>query len=181
MILSFILILIFFFQFYGGSRRGFIYTLLDAIALTISFILASRFSQPLTYYLNLWVPYPAVNMSSNFALYTGPEVVNLDQSFYEALAFLIMFLVLWLIYRLIVRFLKIDPLMEVYPLWNRMGGGLVNLIIAYVICFFFLFILSTLPVENLQEMIANSSLTQLILKHSPFLSQFAQTRWLSFI
>ncbi len=77
------------FGFLMGLRRGFIRQLIHLTGFIIAFIAAYLYYDQLAPKLTLWVPYP--NISTDSALSLVFDNVNLEDAYYRAIAFVVIF------------------------------------------------------------------------------------------
>ena len=77
------------FGFLIGLKRGFILQLIHLTGFIISFIVAYLYYNRLAPVLTLWVPYP--NLSSNSTLSFLFDNVNLEDAYYRAISFVVIF------------------------------------------------------------------------------------------
>lgn len=167
---SFFLLLIFIYCCYVGYRRGLIYEGVMAAGYVISFILACLLYRPFSSFLTMWVPYPSANDNSSFAFFDKTTGLTLDKSFYASLAFIIILLIFYAIWRLLMISFKKLEYIEVNPAINTWGSILVALILTLSTLCVLLFILATIPGEGLQKNLQHSLLVNSILRYTPGLS-----------
>ena len=77
------------FGFLMGLRRGFILQLIHLTGFIIASIIAYLYYEQLAPKLTLWVPYP--NLSTNLTLPSVFDNVNLEDAYYRAIAFVVIF------------------------------------------------------------------------------------------
>lgn len=167
---SFFLILIFIYCCYVGYRRGLVYELMIAAGYLISFIIACFLYKPIGNFLSMWVPYPSANDKSTFAFFDQTTGLTLDKSFYAAVGFTTILLVLFLLWRLIMTGFTNVEYVDLAPAINIWGSILVALIITVVTLCLLLFILATIPSDPLQNTLKHSLLANSILRYSPGIS-----------
>ena len=100
--ISFFILLIFIYCCYVGYRRGVVYEGLAAGGYVIGLILATLLYKPFSNFLNLWVPYPSANDRSSFAFFDKTTGLTLDKSFYAAIAFSIILLIVCCLWRFVM-------------------------------------------------------------------------------
>ncbi|EHR36560.1 CvpA family protein [Facklamia languida] len=170
--LSILVIAILAYGFYAGYRSGLIMQAVRLIGYVITFLLATRYFDVLNHWVEMFVPFPAVQADSQLVLYTEAQSFYLDQAFYKLLTFLIIWLIGWLVTNLLSTLLIKVTYYDVLNLVNRILGGFINLLVVYFIVFMVLYLLSLLPIEFIQQQFVNHPLLFWIVDSSPFLSDF---------
>lgn len=180
MTLTILIIIIFLFALYGGARRGLMMQLISTIFYLIVFYVAIEFYPAISERIDLLIPYPSANYGDSFALYTLDTGFQLDRAFYNIIAFMIILIIGGFISRLLIAVL--NPLQHVtVPLPQGMDKGIgafLSLILAYLFIFVGLFLLSTIPIASIQNMLEESTLARAILTESPYLSDYFYQLWI---
>lgn len=158
-----------------GVGRGVLYQLVNLVGLIVALIVALISYKALAEKFVMYVPYPTV--SDETALKFGMDGVDLMQTFYNILAFVIIFFSVKLLFKLIASLFNFVQYVPVLGGFNRLLGGLLGFIQVYAMLFFILYILALLPVESIQNFIDSSILTNLILKYTPLISTMFQQLW----
>ena len=97
--LDLIILIILGFGFLIGLKRGFILQIIHLTGFIIAFIIAYLYYDQLAPKLTLWVPFP--NFSSDSALSLVMENVNLEDAYYRAIAFVVIFFAVKIILQII--------------------------------------------------------------------------------
>lgn len=158
-----------------GLKRGFILQLMHLVGFIISFIVASLYFRKLASHLSLWIPYPELNNDSTWALFLNS--MPLENAFYNAIAFALIFFVTKIILQIIASMLDFVANLPVLRSLNKILGAVLGFVEVYFITFIILFILALLPVEAIQVRIKSSFLATLIVEHTPFLSKAMKNLW----
>lgn len=174
--LDLILLIILAFGFLIGLKRGFILQLVHLTGFIIAFIIAHMYYDELAPKLTLWVPYP--NLGSNLTLPSIFESTNLEDAYYRAIAFVVIFFAVKIITQIIGSMLDFIAQIPVIKQLNVWAGGVLGFIEVYLIMFILLFIAALLPIEFIQTTLTNSFLAELIVKQTPILSQTIQDWWM---
>jgi uncharacterized membrane protein required for colicin V production len=164
------------FGFLIGLKRGFILQLIHLTGFIIASIIAYLYYNQLAPKLTLWVPYP--NISTDLTLPFVFDNVNLEDAYYRAIAFVVIFFAVKIFLQIIGSMLDFVAQIPVLKQLNILGGGLLGFIEVYLIMFILLFIAALLPIESIQGSITNSILAQFMIKNTPILSQFIQDLWM---
>lgn len=154
-----------------GYRRGLAYEGISAIGYLISLVIAGLLYKPFGSFLNLWVPYPSASDRSKFAFFDRTTGLTLDKSFYAAVAFVIILLVCYGIWRIIMRGFKQLEFVEINREINIWASILVALVVTQIGLYLFIFILATIPSPGLQSALEKSILANSILRYTPGISQ----------
>lgn len=170
--LSIFVIAILIYGFYSGYRTGLIMQAVRLVGYVITFVVASRYFDALNHWVEMFVPFPAVQADSQLAMYTEAQSFYLDQAFYKLLTFLIIWLMGWLLTQILSSLLTRLTYYDVLNVFNRLLGGVINLLVVYFIVFMVLYLLSLLPIEFIQQQFVNHPLLFWIVDASPLLSDF---------
>lgn len=177
--LTIIILLILAYSFYTGFRRGLIMQAIQLLGYIITFILATKFYEPLSRYVEMVIPFPSIQQSSNLVFYNEAQSFLVDQAFYRAITFLVIWLIGWLVTKFLAVFFTRITYYEILSHVNHIGGGLVNVLITFVMIYIFLFILSLIPMEFIQQQFVDNPVAYRIVSDTPLLSNWAMETWLS--
>jgi uncharacterized membrane protein required for colicin V production len=175
--LDLVLLFILGFGFFIGLKRGFILQIVHLAGFIIAFIVAALYYNELAPKLTLWIPFPNISTDATFSYVF--ENINLEATYYRAISFAILFLVVKLLCHIIGSMLEFLAKIPVLKQLNVWAGGLLGFIEVYVIMFIILFIAALLPIDSIQTTLTNSILAELIIKSTPILSQEIQELWIS--
>ena len=164
------------FGFLMGLRRGFILQLIHLTGFIIASIIAYLYYEQLAPKLTLWVPYP--NLSTNLTLPSVFDNVNLEDAYYRAIAFVVIFFAVKILLQIIGSMLDFVAQIPVLKQLNIWAGGMLGFIEVYLIMFILLFIAALLPIESIQGSLTDSILAEFMIKQTPILSQLIQDLWI---
>lgn len=164
------------FGFLMGLRRGFILQLIHLTGFIIASIIAYLYYEQLAPRLTLWVPYP--NLSTNLTLPSVFDNVNLEDAYYRAIAFVVIFFAVKILLQIIGSMLDFVAQIPVLKQLNIWAGGMLGFIEVYLIMFILLFIAALLPIESIQGSLTDSILAEFMIKQTPILSQLIQDLWI---
>jgi uncharacterized membrane protein required for colicin V production len=164
------------FGFLMGLRRGFILQLIHLTGFIIASIIAYLYYEQLAPKLTLWVPYP--NLSTKLTLPSVFDNVNLEDAYYRAIAFVVIFFAVKILLQIIGSMLDFVAQIPVLKQLNIWAGGMLGFIEVYLIMFILLFIAALLPIESIQGSLTNSILAEFMIKQTPILSQLIQDLWI---
>ena len=174
--LDLIILIILAFGFLIGLKRGFILQVIHLTGFIIAFIVAHLYYNQLAPKLTLWVPFP--NFSPNSALSLVMDNVNLEDAYYRAIAFVVIFFAVKIVWQIIGSMLDFIAQIPILKQLNVWAGGILGFIEVYLILFILLFIAAILPIEGIQTVLTNSILADLIVQHTPVFSSLVQNWWI---
>lgn len=158
-----------------GFKRGLIVQLIHMTGFIIALIVAYLYYKPLAEKFVLWIPYPAVDANSmlTFAI----ESLDLDQTFYQLIAFAIIFFAVKFALQLVASMFDFLKFLPVLGWLSKFAGAFLGFIEFYFILFVILYIIALLPLGTLQNLIDGSIFAGLMLEHTPILSETVKNWW----
>lgn len=177
--LTILVILFLAYSFYAGARRGVALQAVYTIGYLVSFIIARMTAKALSPALELWVPYPSATPSSKFVFFKSSLDFRLDSAFYYGVSFVFVLAVCWCVVRIIglaahdLEYFQVND-----ERVNKLGGGFLNFICAYVFVFLLLYLLALIPVNSLQETLGHSPIAILMVRYTPILSNLISNWWI---
>lgn len=166
---------------YGGYRHGFIYQGILTAGFFGSMLIAGltyRFLVPLIF---LWVPYPSATQDSKFVFFSSTIGLDLDQSFYAAIAFIIILAFCYLLFRIFARSLSQYQFVTLSQNYDQIGAVLLQLVIFLAVASLLIFILGMIPLDGIQNAIEHSFLAKFLGRYTPFFSWLYQKLFISII
>lgn len=179
MILTVVILFLLLLGIYSGLRRGLVLQLILSIGYAASFWFALQYYEWLSDIVEMLVPYPTPLSSTEnpFILYGQELLFELDGAFYNGLAFIILLFAGWLIIRFIGGILSFLMDIPVLRQINMIGGAIVGFLVHYVGIFLVLFLLSTIPIEFIQNQFEQSRAARFIVMETPELSSEVYSWW----
>ncbi|EIJ79204.1 Colicin V production protein [Bacillus methanolicus PB1] len=177
--LDFAIFIILVFGFLVGLKRGFILQLIHLTGFIIAFIAARMYYEELAPKLTLWIPYPALDSDSSLKMLL--ENKNLEDAFYRAIAFAAVFFAVKILLQIIGSMLDFVTHLPVLRQLNIFAGGFLGFAEVYLIMFILLYIAALLPIEAIQETLANSFFAKNIVENTPLLSQQIKELWIEYV
>lgn len=174
-ILFFLLIL----GFFIGLRRGFILQIVHLAGFIISFIVAYLYFDQLSPYLKLWIPYPDLVEEGSLSIFLGS--IDLEASYYRAIAFAILFFSTKLLMQLVGSMLDFLADLPLIKQFNGLLGGFLGFVEVYLVIFILLYIGALVPIEFVQNSLRNSSLAISIVENTPIFSKQIQELWFEYV
>ncbi|CAM3362581.1 CvpA family protein [Vagococcus fessus] len=157
--------------FYTGARRGLVLQAVLTAGYIITMFVAKAKYPVIAKKIELLIPYPAPTPQSELHYFAGESLFKLDQAFYGAMGFLIIIMIGWAIMRfvgLLCHQLTFFPTtMEL----NVYGGGFLSFIVAYLALFMCLMIAAMIPLDGIQKMIEESTISRFIIENTPYFSK----------
>ncbi|MEI3612618.1 CvpA family protein [Pseudogracilibacillus sp. SO30301A] len=173
--ISIIILLVLIFGFFMGLKRGFILQLMHLVGFIIAFIVAILYFRKLASHLPYWIPYPEFSSDQVWAVFLNS--MPLENAFYNAIAFAIIFFATKIILQIIASMLDFLANLPVLRQLNKLLGAILGFVEVYFITFLILFVLALLPMEAIQVRIKSSFLATLIVEHTPILSKAMEKLW----
>lgn len=174
MVLSLIILAILIFGFRRGYRRGLVLQILNTIGYLIVWIVARFGAKPLASGIGQFV--------GNLSLNSSVSTVTASQSssfFLNGIAFSAILTVGYFIVHRVANLLNKVTWLPVIHQVNSLAGGLINLVIRYVVVFLTLNLLILLPITGFQQSYQASPVAQWIVKQTPVLSKQVFNWWLT--
>lgn len=162
-----------------GLKRGFILQLLHLIGFIVAFIVAVVYYRPLAEKVSLFIPYPELKGDSGWISFL--DALPLEQGFYNAIAFAIIFFGVKIILQIIATMLDFVAALPILSMINRLLGAILGFVEVYLIVFVLLFITALTPLDFVQDWINHSSIAQFMIEHTPILSKKIVDLWFSTI
>ncbi|KGM44885.1 CvpA family protein [Neobacillus niacini] len=172
------IIILLIFGFFIGLKRGFILQLVHLTGFIIAYIVANLYYDDLAPRLTLWVPYPNLGTTSPLKLLS--ENGNMEEAFYRAIAFVIIFFAVKILLQIIGSMLDFIAHLPILKQLNVWAGGLLGFAEVYLILFILLYIAALIPMETLQKPLEDSIMANLIVNHTPFLTEQIKNIWLEY-
>lgn len=174
-------LIILFFLVFGlltGLKRGFILQVVYLSSVIVSFIIARTYFDDLAPKLELWVPYPNIG-DSNAALsiLTGG---HLEEAYYRGVAFVLLFIGSKIALHIIGSMFDFVAMLPILKQINRLLGAVLGFAETYLILFILLFLAALIPAEQIQNLIDKSLLADLIVNHTPVLSDKIFDLWIGY-
>lgn len=179
MIISLALLLALLWQFYLGYSRGLVKQVYNFLATLVSLFVANHYYQPLADRLTLWIPYGQSLDESSLPFFAGVNIFEMDRVFYAGMAFVLAFLVSYLLLSFLGIFLHFLPLNRWdKPLLNAIAGGL-SVLTSLIFISLFGNILATIPLDLVQRLLSGNIFIKGLISHFPVLSALLRQLWVT--
>lgn len=173
--MNLILIIILIFGLFMGLKRGFILQAMHLTGYIISFIVAALYYDKLAGKLSLWIPYPDISDESLWAGFL--QSMPLENAFYNAISFAIIFFAVKIIMQIIASMLDFVSAIPILGSINKLLGAALGFVEVYVLLFVVLFILALTPLTQIQNWMNDSSVAMFIVEKTPILSKKIMSLW----
>lgn len=158
-----------------GFRRGLIVQLIHMTGFIIALIVAFSYYKTLAKKFVLWIPYPGVTASSKLSF--AVEQLDLDETFYRLLAFVLIFLIVKFILQLFASMLDFLKYLPVLGFISRIAGAALGFVESYILIFLVLYVAAMLPMDFIQGILGKSKLAGAMFEHTPLLSESVKNWW----
>lgn len=168
MILTVGIIVILIISFSFGRHRGLLRMLFGLVSYVVAILIAKASSMIVG--TKLAALFPIVKTTSQ----TGGSALTADngnQFLYNGIAFIIIFIIVRLICRWVIRRFNLITKLPVIHQVNALLGGVMNVLLTYVTIFFLLTIFQVWPSDWWQTQMSTSGLATWIINSTPVLSQ----------
>ncbi|MDI2588314.1 CvpA family protein [Psychrobacillus sp. NEAU-3TGS] len=162
-----------------GAKRGLIVQLIHMTGFIIALFVAYTYYKPLADKFVLWIPFPAITAGSKLTI--AVENLELDQTFYRVIAFVLIFIAVKLVLQLIASMFDFLKYLPILGFVSNLVGAVLGFIEFYFILFVLLYVCALLPIDFIQNLISNSILTGWMLEHTPILSELVKNWWYIYI
>jgi uncharacterized membrane protein required for colicin V production len=162
--------------FFVGLKRGFILQLFHLIGFIIAYIVANLYYEKLAPKLILWIPYPNLDNNSTLKILTNSG--DMEQAFYRAIAFVMIFFAVKILLQIIGSMLDFIAQLPILKQLNVWAGGILGFLENYLLIFILLYIAALIPMDIFQNTMDHSILARAIVKHTPVFSQQLLNWWI---
>lgn len=180
MIFTLVIVFLLILGIYSGLRRGLVLQLILTIGYAVSFWFAMQYYDWFSDIVEMFVPYPTPTSTTEnpFILYGQEFIFELDGAFYNGIAFIVLLFAGWVVTRFIGGLLNFLMDIPVLKQINMIGGAIIGFVVHYVGIFLVLFILSTLPIDSIQNQFESSRVARFIVTETPELSSEVYNWWI---
>lgn len=173
-----ILLLILLAGFAVGARRGLILQLVHLSGFVAAYVIAYKYSGKLAPQLQFWIPYNQNSPASSF--FSAIKGLNLQMSFYHAVAFVIIFIVVKIVWQILGSMLDFLANLPILRSVNRLLGALFGFAEVYLVVFILLYIGALTPYMHIEQYVNHSSVAHYMIQNTPGFSQKIQHLWFQY-
>ncbi len=161
-----------------GFQRGVVVQSMRMVGFLIALIIARIYYVKLSKLFVLWIPYP--NVQAHELVKWAPATLDFDVTFYRALAFLIIFIVSYLLILVVLAVFDIVRYFPLAPFYTRWIAAGLSFIEIYFVIFIIVSVLSLLPIESIQTSLSHSLFGKMMVEHTPIVSKLMQNWWFTY-
>ena len=158
-----------------GFRRGLIVQAIHMTGFIIALVIAFKYYKQLAAKFVLWIPYPEVDANSKLSFVVNE--LDFDQTFYNLLAFFLIFIVVKFGLQLIASMFDFLKFLPVLGFIARILGAVLGFVEFYILIFLVLYLAIMIPVEFIQTFIGKSVLAGTMFEHTPWFSETVKKWW----
>ncbi|SFM31646.1 CvpA family protein [Salibacterium qingdaonense] len=176
--LSLLILLILVISFFVGLRRGFILQAIHLVSFFIALFVAFTFYHELAGYLRLWLPHPEISTDGDGIVQMMVASFDLEAVYYNGIAFILIFFAVKIILQIVGSMLDFVTKLPVLRMVNRWLGGILCFVETYLLLFILLMTAALMPIEMVQQAIDQSTMADMMINHTPFLSDWLKALWM---
>lgn len=177
--ISILLLVVLAWSFYIGYSRGFLLQLYYTAAGILSLVIAAAHYKKLAAVFYLWIPFANATEGSSNHYFDSKYLFDLDQVFYAGLAFLLIVLAAYVVFRLIGILVHLaQSLSPDTTLFNMISGGL-SVLVTLVFLQMVLTIAATIPLATIQNLLKESVLANGIIRYVPIMTGLLEKLWVT--
>ncbi|WP_114569974.1 CvpA family protein [Exiguobacterium flavidum] len=171
---TFIILLLLALGVMTGVRRGFILQAGHLLSLIIAFLVAITFYDDLAEKFKLWIPYPSTldDAGIDLKMFDVTQAGSLDDIFYKVFWFIVLFFVTKIVLSIILSMFDFLTNAPILKQLKGLLGGVLGFIEMYIFVFFLLFLAAFVPVQSVQDALADSGLANYIVTNTPLLADW---------
>ena len=177
--ISLVILIILAWNFYIGYSRGIVLQAYYFIAAIVSLIIASFNYQALAEKITLWVPYSSPTEGMTVSFFTNINIFNLSDVYYAGVAFLGIFVVSYLLFRLLGVLIHFGPVNYFEETKFNVISGILSVLISLIFFSMIFTVLATIPMTIIQETLSSSWLVRFLVNHFPILSTILEKLWVT--
>ena len=177
--ITFLLLLILAWHFYIGYTRGIILQSFYFAGSIAGLVIASRFYKGLAQLITLWIPYSNPSEGAEVAFFTKVDLFDLSYVYYAGLAFLLIFVAVYLLVRLLGIFLHLAKIDRFDSVRTNCVSGALSVLVTLLFFSQLLSVLATIPIDFVQNLLSGSLLVRLLVGHFPIVSALIEHFWIT--
>ncbi|HFH9838230.1 TPA: CvpA family protein [Streptococcus suis] len=176
---SLIILIILAWSFYIGYSRGLVLQVYYTFSSVLALIVATMSYKNLAGLLYLWVPFANATEGAENYFFAENYLFDLDSIFYAGLAFLVLYIVVYIVMRFIGIFVHLLEFANPdSQMTNLISGGL-SVLVTLISIQIVLTILATIPISTVQNILHDSFLANAIIQYTPITSSFYKQLWIA--
>ncbi|MGD9677456.1 MAG: CvpA family protein [Vulcanibacillus sp.] len=173
-ILDIIIIVVVILFILKGYQAGLVKQIINFFGYIVALIVAYKYYWTLSPYLEAVIPLPSFETSS---LYMFSEFFNWQDMFYNAIAFILIFIGVKILLAIILVILEQVVRIPGLAIINRTSGALIGLVESLIIVILLVNFISIMPWASMQTYIDGSIISNSILEFTPNLTEKIFSLW----
>ncbi|OZI11769.1 hypothetical protein CEW92_09945 [Bacillaceae bacterium SAS-127] len=153
-----------------GLKRGFILQVFHMAGSIIAVIVAITMRKQVAPMLQ-WIPMPPIEDTPIFQYVTG----DFEAFYYGTIAFILLFFLVKVALSIVASFVNMLAKIPLIKEINKIGGGLLGFAEVYLVLFVLLYVGALFAGNDIQQMVAQSTIATYILHDTPYLSEALRT------
>lgn len=170
--ISIIIFLLLAWAFYVGYSRGLELQIFYSVGMIVVVVFAITNYETLAAKISMWIPFANATPQSKLQFYNQNIIFQLDKTFYSGVAFLLIVIAVYLIFRFVGIFLGF--LSNIQPFGNigSLASGLLAVMVSYFILESVFTVLAMVPINAIQDRLYGSGMIRFMVLDSPFYAKF---------
>lgn len=160
---------------FWGYSKGLILQLFQLLGWLLAFIIAYIGYDTVAPLLRTVIPFPQSTDTSAFSYAT--ETFQLENMFYSALAFCLLFFLSRIAISYLARLLHFVSSLPILNMANRVSGAIIGFLTTFVILLILINVLYVMPSSAIHEQLNQSNLVQILAKDTSFIYSIFQKLW----
>ena len=174
--ISIILLLILAWSFYIGYSRGVVLQIFYCFSSVLALLVAAGSYKKLASIFYLWIPFANATEGSSTYYFDSKYLFDLDQIFYAGLAFLTIYLLVYIIMRFLGIFMHLVRFIDPETTKMNLVSGILSVLVTIISLQLALTILATIPVPLVQDTLHKSFVANAII-NTPLTSSWLHQLW----
>lgn len=174
MIITILILLLLIWAFFVGRSRGLALQTYYTIGSLVAIGIALKNYQALSEKITLWIPFASATANSKLTFYPSKLLFDIDRVFYAIFAFLIIYMIVYGIVRLIGVFLGALENKMLLGSHGDILAGILAICSAYFVLSLMMMVVSTIPVPAIQNQLYASGIVRFMLNQTPMFSSWLQ-------
>lgn len=169
MLINLLILILLVWAFWLGYTRGLVLQAIYSLGIILAAVIAFLNYKELASHLTMWIPFASATSDSHLLFFDNAILFQVDEAFYAGVAFIIIFLLSYVVIRLLGLFVHITRLQ---PLGKK--GKIIAGVLALGATYFGIqmavTLLALVPMRAVQEQLNASALVRLMVSHTPISS-----------
>lgn len=177
--ITLLLLIILLWSFYIGYSRGIVLQSYYTFASIFSLIIAAAQFKPLIPLFYLWVPFATASQGASTYYFESQYLFSLDKIFYAGLAFLVVYLFIYVGLRLVGLLMHLVRFADPDTTLTNVISGVLAVMVAMISLQVILTIAGTIPLALVQETLHKSWLANAMIQYMPITGNLFKNLWIA--